>query len=73
MKKLTAAGMHWDQVKDEFDMAVDEVMKVAGRLGLSEERVRKILKPMEGEKDSPGFRGKDAGEYIKEALERLGL
>jgi len=46
MRKLTATGQPFGEAKDDFDKAVDEVMKVASELGINEQVVREAMRPI---------------------------
>lgn len=65
--------MPWGQVKDDFDLAVDEVMTVADKFGLSREDITRMMKGLEAVKDDPGFDVKEAGARIKAQLIKMGL
>lgn len=61
MRKLTAAGQPWAQVKDEFDLAVDEVMPVAEKYGMTREDIEKMMKELDEVKDRRSLMGRVPG------------
>jgi hypothetical protein len=54
MKKLTAAGMHWGQVNDPFDDAVDRAYEIVKKYGVSRFQIEQDMQGIKRELEKPG-------------------
>ena len=66
--------MNWGEpVPDDFDRLVEKVMEVAGKYGLRESAVRKMMARIEAVKDNPEVDWERIEEEMLEGMAKMGM